>query len=97
MSQFIFLSLGIQVVFNLSVSQVVFNLSLSQISNVVINMHKSLTTFMIISSGKIPRNVIPEAKGRNILKALDKYYIAKFLDRQVILIYSHTSIIFRRS
>ena len=35
-------------------------------------MHKSLTTFMIISSGKIPRNMIPEAKGINILKALDK-------------------------
>ena len=88
MSQFIFLLLGIQVVFNLS---------LSQINNVVINMHKSLTTFMIISSGKIPRNVIPEAKGRNILKAPDKYYIAKFLDRKVILIYSQSSIIFRRS
>lgn len=59
----IFLLLGIQVVFHLS---------LSQIKNVAINMHKSLTTFMIISSGKIPRNVIPAAKGINILKALDK-------------------------
>lgn len=85
MQQFIFLLVGIQVVSNLS---------LAQVNHFAIHVHKSLGIFLIISSGKIPRSVIIEPKGINILRALDKNYFVKLFDKKVISIHSHTSIIF---
>ena len=76
--------------------QVVCNLLLSQINNVVINTHKSSTTCLLISSGKIPRSMITGPKSINILKALDKYYIAKSLDEKVTPVYFCTGVIFGR-
>lgn len=48
----------------------------------------AIAVYDCVSNRKIPRSVITVWEGINIFKALDKYYIAKMLNRKIIPIYS---------